>query len=73
MNNEYPKTKATQFDIETKTLLANVDFSYNNINITLKVNDEYSEATTVIYLENSEQLNDLAVIINKINSLNIEG
>jgi len=71
MNKTYPKTKATQFDIETKTLLGNVEFTSNNIFIVIKKNDEDEIIKYNINLDTSEELNDLAVIIEKINDLNL--
>jgi len=71
MTNEYPKTKAVEYEIETKTLLSTVEFSKNSISITLKENDEDYEKKTYITLDTSEQLSDLVTIINKINSLNL--
>lgn len=71
MNNEYPKTKATTFDIETKTLLATVEFSSCGIFIIMKRNDEDEEQRINITLQSSEELNDFNEIVKKINSLNL--
>jgi hypothetical protein len=67
----YPKTKATTLEIETKTLLGNVEFCESGIFVTVKRNEEDSEETYSVYLQSSEELNDLAVIMDKINRLNL--
>lgn len=68
---KYPNTKATRFEVETKSLLATADFGGGSIFITIKKNDEDDETTHHITLDSSEELNDLAVLLEKINDLNL--
>ena len=72
--NEYPEVKkqVTNYEVATKTLLGKVEFCDSGVFIAVRDNEENGEKRINAYLDNSEQLNDLAVIISKINSLNIE-
>jgi hypothetical protein len=66
------KTKITAYILETNTLIGKVEFTESGIFVDVLRNDEDREQVCHLYLQSSEELDNLAQIIQKLNDFNLQ-